>query len=659
MAYVTINAIKYEITLNSNKYAPNAYVYDFITNIDTQRSWVNGYDTINGPAAGKYPLYGDHVWACSVAIKGTAVSDKGQNGTFSQADLAGNYPIGATNSATSKTIGAWMGVGNLDINYYLDINGIIDGTTFSNLGNAATATVKINNNIVSANIIDFYTAYPPGTSYEVIIQPNIGYLFVDSNNTGYYSGVLNEHIAITPSLKSVNYYLDLNGNLDGDDSGSLQSQYGYQFARANIKVNNELVAENVLGHYQKYPVNSSYEVTVNCNSNYAIKPGYVKSKTYTGTITSYTEVKPEIVRQYTLDLNSYDGNYGDFLSTIYRFATADIYIDGKLIAEDTVNTYYYCYCGQAYKVVIKANPGYKFSSADLDGKIGGLTSKSLNSDSTILTCEGVIPSYSIQINPTFERVLFTNTIAHWGLGFNGTPNVGGYNNNGKAFKLAETSFQEYVNQQIYMSSGRKIDPPRGFSLNDAYGTSSFNSTWESFIMPQTHIQPANNLHFEYYYSPINYDIKYELNGGNNPDSAPKQYNVLYRTDLPVPQRYGYTFDGWYLDSNFTTYIESINPDAPCTTGFSGVNELYSKCNKQRIGEIKLYAKWKFNPSVWIKDQSSIPWIKSNDKYEHCIAWVYKNNKWVSCELKPASMYKTRDGANTFKTADGITYTGGK
>lgn len=65
------------------------------------------------------------------------------------------------------------------------------------------------------------------------------------------------------------------------------------------------------------------------------------------------------------------------------------------------------------------------------------------------------------------------------------------------------------------------------------------------------------------------DIKYELNGGTNASSNPSSYSDTGIT-LAEPTRDAYTFDGWYLESNFINKVTVVNKSSE---------------------KITLYAKW--------------------------------------------------------------------
>ena len=52
-------------------------------------------------------------------------------------------------------------------------------------------------------------------------------------------------------------------------------------------------------------------------------------------------------------------------------------------------------------------------------------------------------------------------------------------------------------------------------------------------------------------------IRYQLNGGTNPADAPAYYFHNEGVYLPMPEKSGATFDGWFLDKDFTEPIKAI------------------------------------------------------------------------------------------------------
>lgn len=73
-----------------------------------------------------------------------------------------------------------------------------------------------------------------------------------------------------------------------------------------------------------------------------------------------------------------------------------------------------------------------------------------------------------------------------------------------------------------------------------------------------------------------YTVAYELNGGENSSANPASYTVLDdRIALGDPTREGYEFKGWYLESDFQTKVNMIDP--------------------AQTSDVVLFAKWEANP----------------------------------------------------------------
>lgn len=70
-----------------------------------------------------------------------------------------------------------------------------------------------------------------------------------------------------------------------------------------------------------------------------------------------------------------------------------------------------------------------------------------------------------------------------------------------------------------------------------------------------------------------FNINYVLDGGVNPNNAIYKYSSESTYNLPTPNKDGYIFEGWYLDSNFTTKLNSI------IVGSTGDKTLYAKWKK--------------------------------------------------------------------------------
>lgn len=157
----------------------------------------------------------------------------------------------------------------------------------------------------------------------------------------------------------------------------------------------------------------------------------------------------------------------------------------------------------------------------------------------------------------WTKTVYTNTIDHWTWGYvNGEGNNGNHN----AYKLASTTFTATYESSYTMNSSRAVAVPRGFSLNNNFGTSYISGSWASYAMPTTVTQKASAADFEYDYNPISYSISYVLNGGSH-SGNPTSYNILYGKTLSNATRTGYNFTGWkqtYTIPNITLSANTGN-----------------------------------------------------------------------------------------------------
>ena len=81
---------------------------------------------------------------------------------------------------------------------------------------------------------------------------------------------------------------------------------------------------------------------------------------------------------------------------------------------------------------------------------------------------------------------------------------------------------------------------------------------EAYIVGNAINKNQKNINLYSKYEAITYQIKYELNGGINSDVNPSSYTVEdANITLSDPTREGWTFDGWWLDTQFVTPITEI------------------------------------------------------------------------------------------------------
>ncbi len=89
------------------------------------------------------------------------------------------------------------------------------------------------------------------------------------------------------------------------------------------------------------------------------------------------------------------------------------------------------------------------------------------------------------------------------------------------------------------------------------------------------IQPEKDITLYAKWTPFAYDIEYVLNGGSNSSNNVKKYTVEDKVEIYAASKVGYTFIGWFTDSEFTSTI---------------VTEI----KKGTSGKITLYAHYSIN-----------------------------------------------------------------
>lgn len=108
--------------------------------------------------------------------------------------------------------------------YYLDLNGMLDGSSSGGISPYGTADVYINGLLAAQGVSDYYTAHPEGTTYEIKnIKANEGYKY---NGNASYSGTLTAATSVVLSFSTKTACtITYNGN--GATSGSVAAQSGY------------------------------------------------------------------------------------------------------------------------------------------------------------------------------------------------------------------------------------------------------------------------------------------------------------------------------------------------------------------------------------------------------------------------------------------------
>ncbi len=112
--------------------------------------------------------------------------------------------------------------------YYLDINGYIDGASSGGISPAGTADVYINGAIVSDDITDYYEKHYAGTTYEIKdIKANTGYRYIGVRS-GALSGTLNSTTTIILEFERIKCTVKISAGSGGTVTGEGTYKYGEQ-----------------------------------------------------------------------------------------------------------------------------------------------------------------------------------------------------------------------------------------------------------------------------------------------------------------------------------------------------------------------------------------------------------------------------------------------
>lgn len=190
---------------------------------------------------------------------------------------------------------------------------------------------------------------------------------------------------------------------------------------------------------------------------------------------------------------------------------------------------------------------------------------------------------TIDIYPKWTVNTYSNRVDHWVWGFS---NQEGNNGNKNAYRINTTYFDAVFGTTFTMDGSKQTTLPKGFHLQNKFGTSAIDGTWNTYPLGTKVTQGAKSEGFEYDYYPTTYKITYNLNGGTNNQSNPSTYNILYGVSLKNPTRTGYTFDGWYIGG---TKVTGINEGKKAN--FATSAELYSELAKRTTGDVALEARW--------------------------------------------------------------------
>lgn len=291
--------------------------------------------------------------------------------------------------------------------------------------------------------------------------------------------------------------------------------------------------------------------------------GWSTSSTGTGTSSvtvGYNNIVYAIweINQYYFDLNGVlDGSIDGGIS---GYGTADIYMNGSRVADDTTDYYTKHNYNTAFEVNdIKATEGHTFDGVDTNNGCGKLT--------------GNIGAGDLKVFLKFH----TN---HYNINFNGNGATGG--------STASKTNVLYTDDITLPNGFTKSSKTVSYNYNGATsgnGTASANINYTFAGWAKT---STGNVEFN---GTSSYSGIASKTTDNETITLYAKWNRSSVT-LPTPTRTGYTFGGWYSDSGLTSFVgnggASYSPDS----------------------SVNLYAKWT-NDTFYLAYNGNKPTTTSN------------------------------------------------
>ena len=289
----------------------------------------------------------------------------------------------------------------------------------------------------------------------------------------------------TPTIDT-NGYLDLNGFFESSVYGNI-SKWG----TADVYINGKLVADDVTDYCQDHPSGTKYEI-----KDIKAKSGYVfdgvETGSLSGTIGSSTvkvALRFRTAEYRYVDLNGFFEN--KLYESIADWGTADIYIDGQLVADDCNNYFAKHQEGSKYEIKdIKVKPGYRY-----DGVQTGALSGTIGTSEVKVALRFVaVQSYYLDLNGVFENKAY-DSIRDWGtvdIYIDGKLVSDDCNN----YFVQHPEGTKYEIKDIKVVHGYQFDGVARGALSGTIGTSevkvnlSFVKTPNHELISHSHVNPS-------------------------------------------------------------------------------------------------------------------------------------------------------------------------
>ena len=543
--------------------------------------------------------------------------------------------------------------------YYLDVNGLLDGTSSGGISGYGTFDVYINGSLVANDVSDYYTSHPYGSTYQISdIRPATGRTY-NGVSSGAISGTVDGTKTVQLKFTTNSYTLTINPN-GGIWNGSSSTQSFTQKYGTTKSIDKPTRAGYIFGGWL-------FSGSGGMNGLATVDPTF---KSSSGNVSVYNNAGGGTVTHSRVNSQSDNPSGSPYEIRISTNGTASPGLGGfvqwmnsgpnkkfihtfiaKIPVGYTVSDYRNPIGDGGYSRWLTSKTGtgkwetyaYEINcgSSGSFSSFGHVALSSGNKTVTWYLAQSQITevtsansfNYGVgncTLTATWVPNSFTNTIAHWMFGFK---NSEGNNGNKSAFRITTTTFDINFGQTYMMDKSRGVNSPKGFYLCDTFGTSSISGSWATYNMGTTVTQKSNPMNYEYDYAPYNYKITYNLNGGTNHSSNPSTYNILYGVTLENPSRPGWKFNGWEINGQKVT---GINPGANAT--FTNESDMRNKLNSRTIGDVTITATWlpipEFNiPNMNNPDNNPIKPFISNGKLVIQLGDTFTPLKYVSATDK--------------------------
>ena len=333
---------------------------------------------------------------------------------------------------------------------------------------------------------------------------------------------------------------------------------------------------------------------------------------------------PATATKYYLDLN---GNLdGTDVSNTSGYGTADIYINGTLVADNVSDYYTQWVSGTKYKVVPTASTGHTYgglTQGALEGTISGHTSVRLKFTTN---------TYTMTINPNGGE--FINHSGSWVTTSVTKTFTYGVSTYMCIYRKDGSANYGYSNSELCVSLPRRTGYTfAGWKVTSGGGSvtsgNAYNANYDAYNFDGNY---AGNVTITAQWIAHTYTVTFDANGGTcSTASKTVSYGSTYGT-LPTPTRSGYIFKGWGTSKTYA------NVTSTTTVSITAAQTLY--------------AVWAVNVTI---DPNGGSYYQSSSG-----SWVLKSGSWattavvggstvVSCIYTKEELDELYSNANVYGT----------